>query len=101
MEHHLYKWHWSIEALNIQTNTAIYPNPTSDNSTLQITANENTSAILSIYDFLGQKVLSENLTLNSGQNQILLSTSDLSNGAYLVQITLGSLNASTSLMVQK
>ncbi|MCX6182608.1 MAG: T9SS type A sorting domain-containing protein [Bacteroidetes bacterium] len=78
----------------------IYPNPASENSILQISSKENTVATMSIYDLLGQKVLSENVSLIIGQNQIPLSATKLSQGIYSVQLNTNSMHSSASLVVQ-
>ena len=91
----------SIEEANeTANNILVFPNPTSENTTVQISSTENTIATITIFDLLGQKLYSENVGLSIGQNQITLSTDQLSNGVYSLQVNSTLFKNSSSLIVQ-
>ena len=79
----------------------LYPNPTTGDVTLKLSVTETCLVEISVCDILGQKVMSESINLISGQNQIPLFTSSLSNGVYLVKINSSSLQSTFSLVMQK
>ncbi len=81
--------------------SSLYPNPTSDNAILNIVVSQNTLVAISVYNLLGEKFLTKNVSLVNGENQIPLSTSGLSNGVYFVLVNSSSLQSSTSLVIQR
>ncbi len=83
---------------SISLSGMVYPNPISGAAVLQISSGENTAAVITIYDMLGQKIWTENVNLSEGQNQIPLSVNELSNGIYLLVIHSASMQK--SLMVE-
>ncbi len=90
-----------VESLQYAAKTFVYPNPASESIMLQISSTENANAVVGIYDVLGQKIWSENMSLVNGQNKITLSTQDLCNGLYLVKISSDSLQSSFPLVIQR
>jgi len=62
----------------------IYPNPSSDNVTISIGAEENTTYNVSLYNNIGQVAL-DNKSISNGQ--ISFSVRDYPNGIYYYQIT--------------
>jgi hypothetical protein len=73
------------EKENVMRNVAIYPNPFSSSLFIALPANFN-SAQISIYDVLGQKVLTQKIA--AANATFLLQTDILSNGAYLLQLNI-------------
>lgn len=70
------------------TDLKIYPNPTSDKTTVSFDLKENKNLNLLIFNGLGQVVKRLELqNLNVGQNQIELDTDDLPSGLYIGQLT--------------
>lgn len=63
----------------------IYPNPASSQFTLEYTDEISNGANLTIYDMLGNKVLSKNL--NAGVNKTTLEISTLTAGLYNYKVT--------------
>ncbi len=73
---------------NKNANIKLYPNPTSGTATLSLILNNNGQVTVSVYDVQGREVLpSIKKQLESGEQNILLNTSTLSNGTYIVEIT--------------
>lgn len=66
-----------------------YPNPSNDNSTINITVTNNCLASLELYNVLSQKVIQLDSKLLIGTNTISLNTSQLSAGVYLANIKIG------------
>jgi hypothetical protein len=69
------------------TSVNVYPNPVSDRAFVNITTNEECSAMVELYNINGQKVA----TIFDGElnatNQFEFSTENLSNGLYFVKTT--------------
>jgi len=79
-----------ITGVNIVNNDPIefevYPNPSSNNFNLQISAIKPEDVQLEIMNELGQTVFSKQENLNSGTNTIILNTEEYSQGLYLLKI---------------
>ncbi len=90
-----------IENNFAQNRFEAYPNPASENTVLKISSSENEKGVMEIYDLLGQKIFTENVILAQGQNQIPLSTNELSNGVYVLQLHSASLKSAVSLVIQR
>jgi len=76
---------------NESTNTfSIYPNPASDNATVNFNLKESTTVSVNVVNMLGQTVLSNKLGIvNAGTHNYDLSTADLSKGIYIVNVIVG------------
>lgn len=61
---------------------SVFPNPTKDTATIQLSDNLNINNI-TLYSILGQKVFEKS---NINQNKYVLETKDLTNGIYFVKI---------------
>ena len=70
------------------SSTYIYPNPVSQNTNLSFDLNKSSLVSISIYNLNGSlvKTIYSNVLMNTGNNNIPLSTSDLSMGTYLVVV---------------
>lgn len=65
----------------------VFPNPTKENQTLEITVNKPTSCKLEIFDLIGRNVYSvDKIKLIDGANRIPLPTGSFTNGMYIVNI---------------
>jgi hypothetical protein len=65
---------------------SIYPNPTRDNFTLELTASQVGEMSMTIYNINGAMVRTKNVQLTEGNNVINEDVSSLSSGIYFVQI---------------
>jgi len=66
----------------------LYPNPSNNNATLNISTQALTLLSVNVYDITGKMVLSpiQNQLLNAGNNQFEINTRDLQNGVYFVTL---------------
>lgn len=77
-------------------NVSLYPNPTSDATTLLFNATAGGQTTIVIYNLLGEIVWSQNTTIVQGENRINLDLSGMSTGNYFVKI-----NTSNSVITKK
>ncbi|MCX6188302.1 MAG: T9SS type A sorting domain-containing protein [Bacteroidetes bacterium] len=68
------------------TSLGLYPNPSNTSSTLNFYANQSQPMAISVKDFTGRQILSEQISTNEGFNEYTINTSILNNGTYLVQV---------------
>lgn len=81
--------HLSVENLNGKNNnTLIYPNPFTGNINIEITSLKTSTTFIQLYDLNGRQILSREYQINQGSNTIPIETIDLSNGTYLITITM-------------
>jgi Fe-S-cluster-containing dehydrogenase component len=81
----------------------IYPNPAREYATLELALDSPEYMDCSIYNIAGQKVASpvKHEFMLSGTSTVQLSLNDLTNGTYIVQVSLGRLRNSKRLIIQK
>ena len=65
----------------------IYPNPATTTVQVEINANNDTNATISVLDLSGRIVMKNNLNLVKGFNQQQLDISNLGDGLYQIQVT--------------
>ncbi len=76
----------------IKTNTnaisgiKIYPNPFTDNLTVNLSSYQSNNVICAMYDMMGNLILKENVLVNKGDNEFKLKTDGLNQGVYFVNI---------------
>lgn len=79
----------------IKTNNALfedislYPNPTSENISLNLQGEANQSLSVNVFNTNGQLVLNQLETLQNGNNKVALNTVDLAPGIYLIKLNSG------------
>lgn len=78
----------SVQLLNEQVNSSLFPNPTNNNgTTLTLGLKENKAVSISILNNLGQNVNTVfSGTLNQGENDIEINTTKFSKGMYFINI---------------
>lgn len=67
-------------------NFSLYPNPVIENLLIEINSGKNENAIISISDLQGRTVISRQVTLLQGLNQIPVNVNKLSSGNYNIRI---------------
>lgn len=80
---------WAVEehnAINPMTTTRVYPNPATDVLNLEVNASQSSEMSVSVFNLMGQKVMEQQVNLNTGINTTNISTSDLSSGIYFVTV---------------
>ena len=65
----------------------IYPNPVSDNASIEVTINESSNVTVYIFNQIGQVVYTSNIRLEPGKQLIRLNTAGLREGFYNVRLT--------------
>lgn len=75
---------------NIETdNIKVYPNPTIDICNIEFNANTSfKNGNLSVLDMTGRKVITQEISINEGENKIQLNLNSLAAGVYNIQITI-------------
>jgi PKD repeat protein len=68
----------------------VFPNPMTDVATLQFTSSLATAGKIEVVGILGNKVVSENISVTKGPNEFHLNTANLANGVYSINIIAGS-----------
>ena len=79
----------SPDAMNTEggnTFSNVYPNPTSAEFTMDITADKDQEIVMEIYDVLGNIVISEKHTLTGGTSTMKTNMEQFNNGMYFVRI---------------
>ena len=79
----------------------IYPNPTSEFSTLTINLKEKSSMEIFIFDIQGKKVLTKKEFCLAGKNGIIIDTSGLKNGVYTYLIKVNNENVKSDKLIVK
>ena len=78
---------------------SIYPNPTINSSTIELTGYKDKLIKITVSDILGREVISlDEETVNTNTHKINLSTINLNKGIYIVNITNGADNKSIKLV---
>lgn len=92
----------STEALeNLGISLAIFPNPTVENLTLTLNSNETKDLTINIYNQSGQRVLSENVIAQNGENRFNFEVADYATGVYFVEITDGQFRTAKRFLVRR
>lgn len=87
----------NLEAANF---AKLYPNPTSNNVTVALTLKKEEKVTVSVLDMNGRVVVpAVEKTMSAGEQQINVSTAELANGAYFVQIAAGNVSTKMRLAV--
>jgi len=81
---------------------AVYPNPASNNFTIDITIEENIeTAQIQVVNMMGQVVANVNATVDGGLLNHTINATDLAAGMYLVKVTTESNEYSTQVVINK
>lgn len=79
---------------------ALYPNPTTDQATVQFTTSNNENVKLEVFNAMGQLVSSDDLgSLTDGVHEHTISTAKLTAGIYFVTLHVGNEQSTERLMV--
>lgn len=72
-----------------------YPNPASNNATIDVVLNETSKLDISILNTVGQTIYSTSVNGNVGSNKVDLNLNNLSSGLYFYQVKIGNSKAIT------
>jgi len=89
-----------VEEANVSA-LSVFPNPTNAQLNLSFTAQSAATAKVSIFNLVGQEVMTSTYETTTGQNQAQLDVADLANGQYIAQITLANETTQVKFNVQK
>lgn len=76
-----------VENQQVIEEMKLFPNPMQDNTIISFNSLSNLDAKVEIINMLGAVVMSSNISITKGINEIQLLTSDLETGIYVVNIT--------------
>ncbi len=82
-------------------NISVYPNPIQDKSVVSFFIEEPTSVIFQIVDPLGRVVYTEQSKRESGVQNILLDSKNLSNGIYYIKLDIKGKNYTKKVVISK
>ncbi len=77
-----------IQTISDNESVSIYPNPASDEVTVDIAVQQNTKATIEAFNTLGERVLYKEADLTKGLMQVKINVSQLAAGNYMFRITL-------------
>ena len=73
-------------AVNPVTATRVYPNPATDMINIEVNASQASEMSISVFNIMGQNVMNQNVSINTGINTRPVSISDLNSGIYFVTV---------------
>lgn len=79
----------SIDEVETIEFATVFPNPASDMTNIQFELNESANVTITLVNALGQTVYVNNMGETSGQQTVEISTADLEEGIYLVNLQVG------------
>lgn len=90
-----------VEEVSSINSISLFPNPTQNNATLELSLVEDVKATVTVADVTGKVMLTETQQFNSGMNRVQINTADYANGLYLVNIKNGAENKTIRMVVNK
>ncbi len=85
----------------LEEGTALYPNPTSESTTLSYTLSQTAKVNIALYDMLGKQVTSFTATQNAGLHKHDIDVSDVKEGLYIVNLNIDGKQITKKLNVVK
>lgn len=79
-----------IDENEVSENTAIIPNPANNSATVHFSSLVTETVTIGIYDMMGKLLSEKSANVQTGNNDIVLNTSGLFSGAYMVRVETGS-----------
>ncbi len=84
-----------------QNELFVYPNPATNQASIEYTSNRMGKAQVEVYDVTGKMVMQQVYTINPSKNTLDLNIEDLNNGMYLIYLNDGIQKLHTKLMINK
>lgn len=89
-----------IDPLNTSSFAKLYPNPTSNEVTVELTLTEDEHVVVNVFDVEGKQAISSiEKHLSTGEQKITINTANLQNGVYFVQVVAGSVSTKMKLAI--
>ncbi len=79
----------------------VYPNPATNQASIEYTANKMGKVQVEVYDVTGKMVMRQVYTVNATENTLDLNVDNLNNGMYLIYLNNGVQKLHTKLMITK
>ena len=73
-------------AEHVENKTAVYPNPTSENTTVSFNIEEPGEVVIELFNTLGQKVFVKTLNMTAGENTVEIPLEGLTTGMYYINV---------------
>ena len=89
-----------VEAELINPVFSMYPNPATNNTTISISNAGSQNVTITLFDFAGNKISTQDLGIVNGNNSTVINTANLSKGIYAVELTVGNNTEVKKLVVQ-
>jgi hypothetical protein len=79
---------WNAEGIkdNTLSDLRLFPNPATNEITINVMSKENANGTLTVSNIMGQVIYSENIAIENGNNQYQVSVSDFGAGFYMATI---------------
>lgn len=90
----------SIQEHNTINAFTVYPNPASEQATVQIVSPIRTSAQITVTNITGQIVYRENVSIKAGNNFVHINVNNLPAGLYMVNVSARGFNKTQKLLVE-
>ncbi|MCB9186825.1 MAG: T9SS type A sorting domain-containing protein [Flavobacteriales bacterium] len=91
----------SVNEVKLISEFSVYPNPATDYAILEFNSTNSETMNLTIYNMMGELVLTNSFQAQTGRNLIRLNTQELSAGMYLAVLTSESNIASVHIQISK
>ncbi len=84
----IYQGLWNAEGIkdNTLSDLKLFPNPATNEITINVMSKENANGTLTVTNIMGQVIYSENIAIENGNNQYQVSVSDFGAGFYMATI---------------
>lgn len=89
------------ENMSAITGINLYPNPATENVTINVDMIEATKISVNVFDITGKMLMNVNSAMNQGLNSITLNVSELPSGVYFTTITSHSFNKTLKMIITK
>ncbi|MCX6188512.1 MAG: T9SS type A sorting domain-containing protein [Bacteroidetes bacterium] len=94
--------HTGVNAMVEKSNSMeVYPNPAKSTTTISFNAKHSSKAVVSIYNYQGQLLRSDDLNATSGKNNYSFYVNELPNGNYIVVVSHDGIRETKKLLVVK
>lgn len=93
-------WPTGIADLHVETQLKAFPNPASEQLTLQAEASNTAEMTVALYSMEGKVLLSERWFIQAGNNQKMLAVDALPAGTYVLRVGEGQMGSSQLIQIQ-
>ena len=89
---------YNSESFELKT---IFPNPVVDNSRIQFISGKSQNVTFTVMNVLGKTMINKSISAKKGVNELIISSSDFSNGIYLYSITAEGKTSTKRMIIRK